>query len=307
MLHRNGDDSAVAKERPRYISKLDGKGNFIFRNLPAGTFYLYALKDLGSRLYTQKSQLFAFAAKPVHTEQKNDSITLYAYVENQKGQSPLQSAVSLRRPQTGGAEKRLRFQTNLVTNKMDILGDFTMTFELPLRSFDSSKISFSTDSSFIPVTNYHFEKDSTGKELKLKYQWKENTLYHFILDKDFAEDTTGKKLLKADTITFTTHKINEYGKLSIRFRNLDLSKNPVLLFTQNGETKGSYPLTSADFSQALFMPGDYELLILDDANKNGKWDPGEFFGKYQQPEIVHPVQRRITVKPDYENEFEIAL
>ena len=47
MLHTNADDSAVVKERPRYITKLDGKGNFIFKNLPPGTFYLYALKDEG--------------------------------------------------------------------------------------------------------------------------------------------------------------------------------------------------------------------------------------------------------------------
>jgi hypothetical protein len=45
--------------------------------------------------------------------------------------------------------------------------------------------------------------------------------------------------------------------------------------------------------------------MLEDANKNGKWDPGEFFGKHLQPEIVRPVSRRITVKPDYDNEFEI--
>jgi len=34
MLHTNPDDSAVVKDRPRYIVKLDGSGNFIFKNLP---------------------------------------------------------------------------------------------------------------------------------------------------------------------------------------------------------------------------------------------------------------------------------
>jgi hypothetical protein len=66
-------------------------------------------------------------------------------------------------------------------------------------------------------------------------------------------------------------------------------------------------LTSADFSQPLFLPGDYDLRILNDSNKNGKWDPGEFFGKHKQPEIVRPIDRKITIKPNWENEFEIAL
>jgi hypothetical protein len=176
---------------------------------------------------------------------------------------------------------------------------------VPLRSFDSTKVSFSSDSSFTPINNFFFREDSTGKKLELNYPWKENTLYHLVLDKEFAEDTTGKKLLRTDTVTFTTKKIQDYGKLSIRFRNLDLTKNPVLIFVQNDMIKGSYPLNSPDFSQDLFLPGDYDLRMLEDANKNGKWDPGEFFGKHLQPEIVRPVSRRITVKPDYDNEFEI--
>jgi hypothetical protein len=188
---------------------------------------------------------------------------------------------------------------------MDLLSPLTLTFEVPLRSFDSTKVSFSSDSSFTPINNFFFREDSTGKKLELNYPWKENTLYHLVLDKEFAEDTTGKKLLRTDTVTFTTKKIQDYGKLSIRFRNLDLTKNPVLIFVQNDMIKGSYPLNSPDFSQDLFLPGDYDLRILEDANKNGKWDPGEFFGKHLQPEIVRPVSRRITVKPDYDNEFEI--
>ena len=51
----------------------------------------------------------------------------------------------------------------------------------------------------------------------------------------------------------------------------------------------------------------YELRILYDDNKNGKWDPGIFFGKRQQPELVKPIERRIVVRANWGNEFEIAL
>jgi hypothetical protein len=88
-------------------------------------------------------------------------------------------------------------------------------------------------------------------------------------------------------------------------RNLDLSKNPVLIFLTNNAIYKSYPLSSTEFSSPLFLPGEYELRILYDENKNGKWDPGQFFGKHQQPEIAKPVGRKITVKPGWQNEFEI--
>ena len=137
--------------------------------------------------------------------------------------------------------------------------------------------------------------------------WKENTVYHIILNKDFAEDSSGKKLLKTDTLSFITKKLSDYGSLLLKFRNLDLTKNPVLLFVTNDFIYKSFPLSSSSFSQELFLPGEYELRILYDENKNGKWDPGEFFGKHKQPEIVKPVDRKISVKPAWKNEVEIAL
>lgn len=308
MLHKNGDDSAVKTMQPRYITKLDGKGNFIFRNLPSGTFYLYALKSDGGRNYTDKKQLFAFADKPVIISKSTTPDTLYAYAEA-TAQQLLQQQLNIsgKKLLTGAADKRLRFQTNLVNNKQDLLDDLLITFDQALRSFDSTKIQFSLDSVYNPVSGFHLQKDSTAKKIRLTTTWKENTVYHLIIDKDFAEDSAGKKLLKTDTLTFTTKAKNEYGQLSIHFRSFDLSVNPVLMFVQNNEIKRSFPLTSADFSQPLFLPGDYDLRILNDTNGNGKWDPGEFFGKHKQPEIVKPIDRRITIKPNWENEFEIAL
>src|SRR5205085_9763420 len=43
VLHKDMTDSAVAKKRPQYISRLDKQGNFHFRNLPQGTFAIYAI------------------------------------------------------------------------------------------------------------------------------------------------------------------------------------------------------------------------------------------------------------------------
>lgn len=305
-LYRNGADTAVIKQRPRYIARQNGKGEFTFKNLPPGTFYLYAFKDGGGSFrFTDTTQLFAFADQPVVTNNENAPFTLYAWAKKTETPSIVPSGISIRKGVGGKSDKRLRFQSNLVDNKMDLLSPLTLSFDTPLRNFDSSKISLCSDSTFTPINNSFFKEDTTGKKLALNFSWKPNTLYHLIIDKDFAEDTTGKKLLKTDTVSFTSKKIEDYGKLSIRFRNLDLTKNPVLIFVQSDDIKGSYPLSSATFSKDLFLPGDYDLRILEDLNKNGKWDPGEFFGKRLQPEIVRPVSRKITVKPDYENEFEI--
>jgi hypothetical protein len=312
MLHSNLNDSAVVKEKPRYITKLDSKGNFIFKNLPPKTYRLYALEDNGSRRYLG-NETFAFADSAVTITSSVKPVTLYAYEAPEK-KTPPSSAPQITpgiRGNRGGvttSDRRLKFSTNLNNSQQDLLSDFVMSFEQPLRHFDSSKVAFFTDSAFNRVTNWHFSKDSTNRKLQLSHSWKENTAYHLILDKEFAEDSTGKKLLRTDTISFRTKKMSDYGQVKIKLRNIDLTQNPVLQFVLNGTVVQSFPLNgSIDFAKDLFLPGDYELRILYDTNKNGIWDPGQFFDKHQQPELVRPIERRIAVKPNWENEFEIAL
>ena len=302
-LYKSGDDSAVVKERPRYIAKLDGKGNFRFLYLPSGIYYLYALES--TRTYSP-SQLFAFADSAVEIKPNAAPVVLYAYAEEKKDQPAPTISFSGGNRGAGARpdERRLRFTTNLSGNMQDLLGNFTLSFDHPLRNLDTSKLQLSTDSIFNPVPA-SWEMDSLKKKLTLKINWKENTLYNLILDKEFAEDTSGRKLNKTDTISFTTKKQADYGTIRISFTNINLAQNPVLQLSQNGQLVKTFPLTTAELYQPLFSPGEYELSILYDENKNGRWDPGQFFGVKKQPELVKPLNKKINIRASWENEFEI--
>lgn len=311
MLHTSGEDSAVVEKRPRYIAKLDGTGHFHFHNLPPGTFYIYALKDEGGqRRYLSPKQLFAFAGEPVVTNTQKEPITLFAYKEEKETAAPSLAGLSVGGGNRGGGanERRLRFETTIMNGVFDQLQEFSFTFPVPVKNFDSAKVSLFTDSFAKQQTITSFLRDTTNKKITLQTTWKPNTLYSLVVDKDFAEDTGSRKLLKSDTISFRTKKENEYGALKLKLKNLELDKNPVLqLFAADGKMVKSMVLVSADISLPLFAPGEYELRILFDDNKNGKWDPGSFFGKKQQPELVMPVERKLTVKANWDNEAEISL
>jgi len=311
MLHKNGDDSAVVNEKPRYLTRLDSAGNFRFRNLPWGTFYIYALQDQGgSHRYQSEKQLFAFADSGITLQNNNKPVLLYAYAEagSAPGAGASRPQLTTRpKPSANNSEKRLKIQTNIEGGQMDLLDSLRLSFEQPLKNLDTSLIHFSADSSFTPVTNYHIREDTTLKKLTLQYNWKENTQYNLIIEKDFAQDTLGRALLKTDTLKFKTKKITDYGTVKIRFKNFDPSVNPVLLFVQNDNVVRSFPLAGPELNQSTFPPGEFELRVLYDRNKNGKWDPGHFFGKHIQPELVKPVGRKVTIKSNWENEFDIAL
>ena len=309
VLHRSGYDSAVAKERPRYVSRLDRDGNFHFKNLPAGTFYLYALKDeFSSKQYTAESQLFAFADSPIVVNGNTSPVTLYAYVEKEE-EKKVGAAGAPRTPPSRGAtaDKRLRLETSLEANEQDLLKPFEVYFRAaPIKEFDSSKIIF-TDEKFNPITNYRILRDTGNTKLIFQYPWTENTGYAIIVDKDFASDTAGRKLLKNDTLTFRTRKQSAYGAIRLRFPNLDLSRNPVLQIVQNGEVKTSHVFSNREYYVKLYVPGEYDMRILYDTNRNGVWDPGQFYGTRRQPEKVVPVTRKLIVKANWDTEIDINL
>ena len=309
MLHRSMDDSAVVNNVPRYYTRVDGNGNFVFRNLPSDTFAVYALKDEGGqKKYLSKAQLFAFADRPVRTTaDSTPNVTLYAYKEGTDERKTTTTTAPTRPVRTNTAQdKILRVGTNIENEQLDLLSNLEVRFTTPLKTYDSTKVRF-TDEQFNNIPGYPFTLDTSRKIITLKFPWQANTVYNVIVDKDFAEDTLGRKLLRNDTLSFRTRKESDYGGVKIRFLNLDMSKNPVLLFVQNDQVKHTHVFTSRDVQIRRFVPGEYELRILYDENRNGKWDPGIFFGTKKQPEKIVPVGRRLNVRTNWDNEVDITL
>jgi len=309
MLHYQLFDSAVAKLRPRYIARLDSSGNFTFTHVKPDIYALYALKDeSGTHQYTTKAQTFAFADSPVDLRRSTTPLLLYAYQDTSDYKKPKKATPPppLTKKEEKEKIKRLLISGNIPSGLLDLHNQFELSFATPIKYYDSAKIRFTNDS-FQNISTYHFMLDSTNKKLTLVYGWKENTHYHLILQKDFAEDTLGEKLLKTDTISFKTKKESDYGNLRLRFKNLDLTRHPVLLFLQGEKIMLSSTIgRSLRYNNKLFEPGDYEIRILYDRNQNGVWDPGDFY-KHLQPEIVVPIRKKLSVKSDWDNEVDISL
>lgn len=309
VLHRNLQDSAVAKEKPRYVAKLDGKGNFTFRNLPAGTFALYAIPNEFSRHYDDTTKPFAFADSAINTTQ-NTPVTLYAYqlTKRDTANKTAKPATARERKQEkqNKQEKQLRFQNNLESGNQSLLDSLELTFTQPIKTFDTTKIILA-NKDFTPATNYTIVADTNKTRFSIVHNWPPDTDFNLLIDKAAFADTAGLTLAKNDTIKFSTKRNEDYGSVRLRFKNLDLSKNAVLQIVQNDKVIESSPLTGTEWFRKLYNPGDYEMRILYDDNKNGKWDPGKFFGVHKQPEIVTTLNTKLSVRANWDNEKEITL
>jgi hypothetical protein len=302
ILHRNLNDSSVVKDRPRYITKLDANGNFTFRNLPAGTFAVYALGDAVGRRYTSRTTLFAFADTPIVTKAGLAPLTLYAYREQPAATPSGRPTIA----STNNTDRRLRYTTNLANSQQDLQKDLEMTFDVPLRLYDSNRLKLYRDSTYIPVV-HTTSLDTTRRILYLRTDWQEGKPYHLIMDRDFAEDTLGRRLLKTDTLSFTVRPRSSYGSMNLRLRNMDPTRNPVLQLTQNGNIVYSAPVRNDRVALSLMNTGEYEMQLLYDRNGNGKWDPGQFFGTKRQPELVRPLERRVIIKGGQAADIEVSL
>jgi hypothetical protein len=243
-------------------------------------------------------ELFAFNDKPITITDSTAPVNLIAYIETPK------STVNTIR-NTRDQNKVLKFTTSLEGPSLDLINPLQLIFDRKITSYDSSKIVLA-NKDFIRQP-FSLVPDTSATRLSILHNWVPNTAYNLIIAKDAFTDSAGATLPRADTLTFTTRKEEDYGSLKIRFNNLDVSKNPVLQIVQGDLLITSAPLTQRDYVQKLFKPGDYQLRILYDENKNGRWDAGEFFGKHKQPEIVINLQSTISVRANWDNEKEISL
>jgi hypothetical protein len=306
VLYRKQEDSTVAKEKPLYVTRVNSKGNFKFTNLPAGTFYVYALLDAdGDKKYSQPTEGFAFIDSPVIVSTATKPVLLYAYTEEKERPKP--PPASNARGEKAGAAKRLLFTPNLEAGAQDLLDSLELTYTKPLKFVDSSKLLLFIDT-IKPVNNLRVKYDTVNKKIILFTQWKPGSNYRLILNDDYAADTSGLKPMRSDTLNFRTKSEKEYGSVRIRFKNLDLKKNPVMLLYENEKLTASYPLTGNEWIRKMYKPGEYEVRILFDHNRNSRWDPGSFFSKpRRQPERVLNTNSKVPVKTNWENESTIEL
>lgn len=299
FLYNDLSDSAVFKSKPKYITRLDSSGNFLFKNLAPGTYHVFALKDeSGQRMYNDPKSLFAFSDSSVEVKTTTTPVNLLAYAEEKES------------PKTSGTTKKnkndkLRFTSSFTSSTQDLLSPISLTFSTPLRSFDSSKVRL-TDTLYQSKKIKVSFADTTLQKINISTDWSENTVYKLLVEKEFVKDTLGNSLEKNDTLTLHTKLERDYASIKINFQNLNKFKHPVLQFVSNNRVVASYALNGTTFSQKLFNPGDYILQILDDTNQNGIWDPGNYIQK-KQPERVYRIAQTLSLKANWDNERDIIL
>jgi hypothetical protein len=298
LLYRNAADTAIQNSKPDYITRLDGLGNFHFYHLPSGTYKVYALKDGdGSKTYNAATELFAFQDTSIELPGNITQPLLYAYAEKEVEK---QSSGEKKTP-----EKKLRYKININSNRQDLLKPLELSFNNPLKKITSDSILL-CDTNFMPLKDAKLTVDSTRQKLSFAYNWQPEFFHVLLLPAGAVQDSLGNGNLKSDTIRFSTRAIEEYGRILLRFTNLDTGKHPVIQFLQNNELAFSAAINGTTYNNNRFNPGEYELRILYDEDESGKWTPGNYKNR-KQPEKVLSLPQKLNIRADWDNERDIQL
>lgn len=171
-------------------------------------------------------------------------------------------------------------------------GPVAVGFNLPLVAVDTSQVQLLSDTTLTPVP-YTWRIDTLDpRQLLINASWRENLPYQLLLLPGAATDPYGRSL--ADTVqrNFVIDEAKRFGILNINITNADTTKAYLIrLVNNNDRLLHSFQI----FDQAqdsrtfnLLPPGDYRLEIIEDRNRNGRWDAGHY-NSQRRPE---PVRRR---------------
>lgn len=309
VLHPQLSDTAILTIKPRYFTRLNKDGYFSFRYIKPGIYNVFALRDAdGGLRYDQPSEAFGFLDQPVNLTTDTDPVKIYAFLrEPEKPRRTTAGTGNAARPANAAGnnnrdDKRLRYTANLDGGSLDFRGDLQLKFERMPTRFDSSKIYLATDSGVRIPSRIILDSNIVS----IRETWKPGGKYRLYIEKGLAEDSLGNQVLRNDTLKINVKKEDEYGSLAIRLIDLDTTVHPVLLFYQGEKLVKSDPLLTTRLTYRYMLPGDYDLKVLFDKNRNGKWDTGDY-SKKLQPELIKPRKQKLSIRANWDNEIDINV
>ncbi|AWO01638.1 hypothetical protein DLD77_07985 [Chitinophaga alhagiae] len=314
MLYSKMEDSVVSKEKPLYLAKTRGDGSYRFKNLKPGTYRIFALKEEDKDFqYTQRTEMIAFADSVLHLDANMEDVNMALFKEIDTVRHLEEEEAPAEPPPPAPGKKapkpRLQVTAGLNGGQQELGDSLTLSFNFPIKRLDSAQIELLEDTlrKRVPFTLHM--ADTTAKAFKMVYNWKPGMPYELILPKGFAADTSGLETAKADTVTFTAKSLDDYGTIKIALSvgdsaHLVLPKDTgyqfVVQLVSSKEVKYSGVIVDGKWERGLIQPGEYEIRVLVDENRNGKWDTGVYYGTpKKQPEKVFAYKESINIKKNW--------
>ncbi len=195
--------------------------------------------------------------------------------------------------------------SNLNGGRLDFYKNIYLTANFPIKSVDVEKIHLyqKNKDDFTPL-NFKLQKDSINL---LKYQilcpLEENTEYKIELE---PNSFTDERMFGNDSLSALaqTTGLDDYSDIIIHFKGMKSSPYIVEILDNNEKVlKHHITENNSDVQFKYLNEGTYHIKLIEDRNRNGKWDTGNYQNQ-SQPEKVQFFKENIELKKGWSRELE---
>ncbi|GAB2988073.1 Ig-like domain-containing protein [Mucilaginibacter puniceus] len=152
------------------------------------------------------------------------------------------------------------------------------------------------------VTNYTFIEDKTdGKHLSIRYNWKPNATYLLTFAEGALTGYFGEKNNNSPK-RFKLDKPDNYSTLALKVTLPDTGRYYVVeLLNEKGDAtlRSDQVTKNTLLTYKNYPTGKYNVRVVYDTNRNGKWDTGSL-KENSQPENIWVKPNMILLRPNYE-------
>ncbi len=187
-----------------------------------------------------------------------------------------------------------------ISNKVDRVKHIELTSTNPIASVDKNKVLIKEDS--VSRRNFQLQQDSVNREMyHIRFNWRPNKNYELVLEEGAILgpfDETNKEFKSQ----FTLNETENYGDINLTFTGLNDSSNYIVELIDESKEKlfDKRPLPPDHIVRYVKFPGGkYSIRLIEDSNKNGKWDAGDVYQK-RQAEPIWYLDRTFTIRANWE-------
>lgn len=176
-------------------------------------------------------------------------------------------------------------------NKLGFRDSLKLEFNHPITSFmeDSIRLNLKQDTLVARQSEVAFLLDSISpRQVTLLHNWKPDSSYTidvlpdaFIDFFDLANDSL--------SLDFRILSAADYGSIYFNYDSLSLDIDYVVKLMEDEEIleQRSIVDTQGKIAFSNLLPGDYLFEIIEDTNRNGEWDPGDYQERKQSENIIY--------------------
>jgi len=211
-------------------------------------------------------------------------------------------APRLRRLETIKSEKsNVTLKTQYESGSMqglNVNSPVEIIFNHPIATYDFSKIVVNEDTMPMEDVAFNFT-DSLRRILLIDFKRKEKTKYQVVIPKGSFKDIIGLEIDSTE-IFFSTRSITDYGTMAISM-SLPAGKSYIVQLIDDQETVYRQSVFHSDtlINYEYLEPRSYRLKLIEDSNKNGEWDTGNYLN-HLQPEKILYYKEVLTVRANWD-------